>query len=444
MKKYFLYIVLTFGIYVFGFSQESNTTLLKLDFPIFDLPYQIDIMNTMGYGFFNSYTSPSMAQSLAISVNIFSAFHYGMSKFYDSSRMNLILRNIIFYGGTIFGDVLLGALPPFKFITFLHEEYHKSNYSKFGVYSFNNTYTFNDIIGGSMINMKDDDLKRFKEESSTDFVRQHAAGFEGENLLLDTLQKIKFFYGKESTFFTEFAFVPHYWIELIAMHIYLTNPSDPDGVGTDSPSWIYNLFRPNEPHNVKFINSLGIETYRNPVVEDFTDKELNYFKKVGYWQIVSYISPMMFGFRSLPLGNTDIRWNFSFRHFLTSFGTDITFKVFLNINKYNFVSTYHNYMNYDHIFPTIEIQMVDYPVKIDNFQMLLSPRIMIGIQPKGQEFFTSEAEFFGLIATRADFQINKHLFPYFEITAKTNGWVAGNEYLEKNAKFVLGMSTRFY
>ena len=443
MKKIIFFTLIIF-INAFGFSQETESPLLKLDFPLFDFPYQIDVMDTVGYGFFGSYTSPSMAQSLAISVNIFSAFHYGMSKFYNSSSMNPILRNLIFYSGTIFGDILLGALPPFKFITFMHEEYHKSIYSKFGVNSFNNTYTFSNIFGGGLENMKDDDLKRFKEESPPDFVRQDAAGFEGENLLIDTLQKDRFFYGKGSDFFTEFAFIPLYWIDLIAMHIYMTNPNDPDGNGTDSPSWVYNLFRPNEPHNVKIINSSGIETYRNPVVEDFTDQEREYFKKVGYWQIISYISPMMFGFRSLTLGNTGIRWNFSFRHFLTSFGTDISLMVLLNINKYNLVAIYHNSMNYDHIFPAIEIQMVDYPVKIGNIHIFLSPRIMIGIQPKGQEFFTSEAEFFGLIATRTDFQINKHLFPYLEITAKTNGWVAGNEYLEKNVKFILGMSARFY
>ena len=153
---------------------------------------------------------------------------------------------------------------------------------------------------------------------------------------------------------------------------------------------------------------------------------------------------MMFGFRSFQMRNTDIRWNFSFRHFLTSFGTDINFKIFLNLNKYNFIAAYHNYMNHEHIFPAIEIEMLDYPVRIGNLQIFLSPRIMIGVQPKGQDFFTSEAEFFGLIATRADFQINRHLLPYLEIKAKTDGWVAGNEYLEQNVKFVFGMSTRFY
>jgi hypothetical protein len=104
---------------------------------------------------------------------------------------------------------------------------------------------------------------------------------------------------------------------------------------------------------------------------------------------------------------------------------------------------YHNYQNYEHIFPAIEIEMVDYPINLKNISMYISPKIMVGIQPKGQVFFTSKAEFFGLLGSRIDFQITKHWFPYIEVMAKTNGWIAGNEFLEKNISVRLGVSARF-
>jgi hypothetical protein len=159
--------------------------------------------------------------------------------------------------------------------------------------------------------------------------------------------------------------------------------------------------------------------------------------------MVNYLSPMMFGFRSLPFGDTDIRWNFAFRHFLTSFGTDLSFEMLVNIEKFNFVAAYHNYQNYEHIFPAIEIEMVDYPVKVKNMNMYISPHIMAGIQPKQQGFRTSEAEFFGMIGSRADFQITRQWLPYIEVTAKTNGWIAGNEFMESNISTKLGISARF-
>ncbi|MDR2898204.1 MAG: hypothetical protein LBU99_05250, partial [Spirochaetaceae bacterium] len=107
MKKVLCVLVVIAGMCVGVFSEEIESPLLKLDFPLFDLPYQIEAGDAMGYGFFGSYTSPSMAQSLAIATDVFSAFHYGMGKFYDSSRMHPVFKNILFYGGTILGDILL-------------------------------------------------------------------------------------------------------------------------------------------------------------------------------------------------------------------------------------------------------------------------------------------------------------------------------------------------
>jgi hypothetical protein len=52
----------------FLFPQETSdvsgiyaSSQLKADFPLFDLPCQIDAMDTSGYGFFGSYTSPGIA-----------------------------------------------------------------------------------------------------------------------------------------------------------------------------------------------------------------------------------------------------------------------------------------------------------------------------------------------------------------------------------------------
>jgi hypothetical protein len=151
----------------------------------------------------------------------------------------------------------------------------------------------------------------------------------------------------------------------------------------------------------------------------------------------------MFNFKSLPWGETGARWNFAFRHFLTSFGTDLSCNIFFNIDKLNLVAIYHNYQNYKNIFPALEIEMIDYPINIKNLVIYFSPRIIIGVQPADQEFFTSKAEFFGLVGSRFDLQITKNWLPYFEVTAKTDGFVTGNEFLKANVSARLGISARF-
>jgi hypothetical protein len=106
--------------------------------------------------------------------------------------------------------------------------------------------------------------------------------------------------------------------------------------------------------------------------------------------------------------------------------------------------TWHNYQNYDHYFPAIEAELVDFPVRFTpQFGLLLSPRVLIGMQPKDQEFRTADPEFLGLIGLRVDFAVTKHFFPYLDFSAKTRGWVAGDEYLSGNVSVNLGVSARF-
>lgn len=439
---------------IFSFAQNKESTV-KLDLPLFDLPYQIDAMNTVGHGFFSSYSNPSMAQSLAVTVDIYSGFHYGMGKLYDKSNMKPVLKNIIFFGGTVLGDVFLGALPPIKCMTWTHEEYHRAVMSRYGVNSFNAAvYTFKSVIGGPVTRITDENLERFKRESPADFIRMHAAGFEAENLSLYNMQKNNFFYINKEKYFSELDLVPFHWITLIAQHSYIMNKesdwleveptiAEREVNGGDPISWVYDLFRPDEPYSARGVHSTGVGINRYRKFDDLTEHEQKYFKKVGYWQFASYISPMLFGFSNLPFGKSDMRWNFAFRHFLTSFGTDLSFNFFLKADKYNLVFNYHSYQNYANYFPAIEVEMIDFPINRNNFGMYLSPRIALGIQPKDQVFFTSEKDFFGLIGSRFDFRVAKNWFPYFEIVAKTKGWVAGNEYLGKNVSCRMGLSARF-
>jgi hypothetical protein len=105
---------------------------------------------------------------------------------------------------------------------------------------------------------------------------------------------------------------------------------------------------------------------------------------------------------------------------------------------------YHSYMNYEHYFPAVEAELVDFPVQFTpKFGLLLSPRVLLGIQPRDQEFMTADPEFFALAGCRVDFALSKYVFPYLDLSAKTDGWVAGNEFLERNISVKAGVSMRF-
>ena len=435
-------------------SAWNANPALKLDWPLFDLPYQVAAMDTVGHGFFSSYANPSMAQSLALSQSVYSSFHYGMKYFYDSNGFGM-LTNVIYYGGTALGNYVFGWMPGGD--GWLHEEYHRAVMSRFGVNSFNDMNLF--PIGASTIyvsKVNDSDLIRMKKENPYDFVRMHVAGIEGQYLLINNLQRDNFFYNQN--LLNEIV----YWLTTLNSHLYvLTSPSSEndaqtktmneketdmasrDFTGFDFNAWVYDLFKPHEPYEDRGAHpsGVGINRYRNS--SDLTDEELKYLKLHGNLQMLNYLSPMMFGIRTIPLGNSGFEGNFAIRHYLTSFGADIAANVFLKIKPFNMAFALHNYVNYRNYFPAIEAELVDYQVYIGKLGLYVSPRILIGMQPKDQVFKTGSPEFLGLFGLRIDFMASMHFLPYLDFTAKTDGWVAGNEYLSANASVRLGVSMRF-
>jgi hypothetical protein len=117
-----------------------------------------------------------------------------------------------------------------------------------------------------------------------------------------------------------------------------------------------------------------------------------------------------------------------------------------NTGSLNFAFSFHNYMNYHNWFFSLEGEMLDFPVSLtNNFSLLLSPRVMVGMQPAGQEFQTNKPAFFGLVGCRVDFdaKVLGVFQPWLEVAAKTDGWVAGNEYLDKNISFQAGFALNF-
>jgi len=209
-------------------------------------------------------------------------------------------------------------------------------------------------------------------------------------------------------------------------------------------NWGYELFHPNEPYAARGSHPSGDGSVARYIrFNQFSDDEMEYLLKHSYLSFLSYVSPLLFGFSSFPLGDSGLEGNFALRHYLTSFGTDISASVFLKKKPFNMAFTYHSYQNYQNYFPAIEAELVDYPFNIGKLEMFLSPRVLIGMQPKDQVFKTDSPEFLGLFGLRVDFMVHKNIFPYFDFTVKTDGWVAGNEYLDANAGVKLGVSMRF-
>ncbi|MDR2398737.1 MAG: hypothetical protein LBD74_08275 [Spirochaetaceae bacterium] len=451
-KIIFLSIFLPFAVF-----PQNNEPTIKLDLPLFDLPYQIDAMNTVGQGFFSSYANPSMAQSSALAMDLYSAFHFGVKALFDQWNFNDTLglwemKGLIQDISLLAGNLLLVYVPGGS--GWMHEEFHRAVMSRYTVNSFNDMNTF--PLGQEMVyvkSVKDEDLERFKAESPADFVRLPAAGIEGEYLLIDQLQRNSFFYNQGLRFHT------FYWLTTINAHGYISLSGNINGhdtldaqetdilsrdfTGMDMAAWVYDLFRPDEPYHKRGEHSTGIGIDRYRTTEDLTGEELDYLRAQKYWHIFNYISPMLLNINRIALGDTGMYGNFAFRHVLTSFGTDVALNMYVLKDRFNIVFVLHNYLNYKNYFPSIEVALVDFPLSSGSLKVYLSPRILVGMQPENQKFKTETPEFLGLAGCRIDLNISKFFLPYFDVTVKTDGWVTGSEFLEKNISIKTGISLRF-
>jgi hypothetical protein len=439
---------------------EQNKTYkepeLKIDFPIFSLPYQIDTMNSMGYGFFNTYSSLSMNQSIAVTMDVYSAMHYGLKKLNDSLDIPNIWKNIIYYSGTAAGILAFAYILPFGY-PWMQEEYTRSILSYYGVNSLNGVYS---LPGQAVTGFTDSALADFKAKAPYDFIRMNTAGMESYILFSDLMTRKYFFYDLD-----DLSFVPALITVLLNLGhagagfaqeggfqnldnniktMYKNDKGQTERAiaGFNTFNWVYELFRPDEPYTDRGQHPSGDgSAARYITYSQLTDAERQYLVKQGYLSYLNFVSPLLYGFKALPFG--DLKANFALRHYFTPFGTDICASVFLKKNHLNMIFTYHNYQNYENYFPALEAEMVDYPLNIGNLKMFFSPRLLIGMQPEGQEFKTASPEFLGLFGLRVDFMANNHIFPYIDFTAKTNGWIAGNEYLNANAGVHLGVSLRY-
>ncbi|MEO6904043.1 MAG: hypothetical protein ABI315_12985 [Bacteroidia bacterium] len=471
MKNRSIFIVL-FGIIPFNIYAQNTDTIkastLVFNIPVVDLPYQLDAAKTVNENkitiksFLKGYANPSMHQSLDLSTDLYTAAHFGIKKIFNiNSKTDFtdgrnLGKYILYFLSLVGSDVVLVYTPGFN--GWEHEEFHRAVMTRFQVNSFNDINNFPIGAGSANVShVKDDDLIKFKKESPKDFIRMPAAGIEGEYMLIEKLQRNNFFYNQN---------LPHQVLYLLSTYHaidyvrFCSQPKALNGVtdyfnsnektikvrdftGMDFSGWVYDLFKPNEPYAARGIHPSGIGIDRYIRASDLTSIELAYLKKQGDLQWLNAISPMLVGFKSIKLSKNELSGNFSIRNYLTSFGNDISCNIYLMNPNYKFIFVYHSYQNYNKSFPAIETQLIDFEKSIYNKSVYFSPRLILGMQPFNQDFKTKKSDFLGLVACKFEIKMNSFIHPFIELSVKSKGWIAGNEFLNSNTSCRFGIVSKF-
>jgi hypothetical protein len=462
---FFLFVIIVLPVRAQDTAGVVKPSLV-LKLPIINMPYQLDAAKTVNNGqvtfgsFFAGYANPSMNLTLNLSTDLYTSMHYGIDKIFKNdskaTRRQWSSGKKLGYMATLMTADFVTIYAP-GFDGWAHEEYHRAVMTRFHVNSFNDMNTF--PLGSeltSVNHVKDDDLVRFKSESPSDFIRMHVAGIEGEYLLIDELQKNNFYYNQN---------LPHellYVLSTLNSISYVQICADPkeadpttdelneielnveqrDFTGLDFLGWTYDLFRPDEPYPNRGTHPSGVGIDRYIKTTDLTAEELKYLKKQGQLQRINLASPMLVGFRKIRLSSNGLYGNFAMHHLLTSFGNDISCIVYLMNPQAKMLFAFHSYHNYNRSYPGVEVQITDYETTLGAQHFFITPRILLGAQPDNQKFKTNKSDFLGLVECRVEHLSKSVIHPYIELSAKSAGWVAGNEFLNSSFSCRVGIMSR--
>ena len=348
-------------------------------------------------------TFPSMEQSLELSNDFYKLGHWGLlSAWGDETIARRVLGGISVAAFDVFSIWLPGGMG------WLHEEWHRAVMSRRDVESFNDIYKFD--IGSELIavsHVLDEDLVRFKAEHPAEFVRLPAAGMEAEAEQNFALERENFF--RDSRLFIQ----PLLAINYVSIALYMrtcasteadastdeSNIADGadvakrDFTGLDCDGWVYDLHRPREPYADRGVHpsGVGIDRYRR--FSDLTATERSFLRLQAGLSLLNFVDPQLFGLRrfsvSDPFGGGELHFNASLRHHLTSFGYTVDLNVLLQRSPYDLVFIIHNYLNDQLYLPGVELELSRFPLALGGAILHVSPRLLLWLQPRAQEFFTS-------------------------------------------------------
>ncbi len=425
IRKFLLFcIFIILNLHVF--SQDTIKQLYYFE-PI-DYPYirhSIDLYN------YQYLLSPSMSQSLKTTESFYNFVYYWHSKINWNKlfkhKLLAYLANLSSYFAIEIGLTYL----PFG-DSWLHEEYHRSLLTYYGIASHDQVYDFplfSQLI--SVNNVTDRALIDFKRKHPQDFVRISEAGIEGEYMLIKQLQKRSIFLNQNIPYWLSELNITLNVISYVFMchtdqAINITNESnqhepeikDRDFIGLDFTAWAYDLFNPDTPYTARGLHPYGngIDRYIKP---NDLDPEAYYFlKRQGYLQFINLASPFLIGINEIKLNN-NINFNFALHHYLTSFGYTINNQIFIK-SRDNFLFDFYLFRNKNLWLPGFGLEIYKHKIK-NNF---ITYKTFLAFEPSNLRYF--DQSFIPAAQLSLQFEHFYHSFGfYIGLDFKSKGWVPG-------------------
>lgn len=444
MKKLFLILCCLFPLVLFSIDEEVERTPLTV--PLVDVPF-----NFAGRG----YSFPSMQQSLNLSKDFYQLGHYAIEEALSGKKRWIrILTEIGF-------DVFSTWLPLGN--GWMHEEWHRAVLSRRNFASYNDFYNFpifSNIIAVSHV--QDADLIALKRDHPAEQVRLQSAGMEAEWEQNFRFEKEKFF-DRDPTDHLGIIILNDIGSSFYLFHCAgsssdettnIQNSQDGSNIpkrdftGLDCNGWVYDLFRPDEPYAARGIHPSGVGINRYRKWSDLNGDEQNFLKLTAGLSLLNFLDPNLARFNRFhgtsPFSGDPLEWSTMVRALPTSFGVAVDGNLFWKEGVTNLILILHSYLSPKQYFPGLEVELYRYPLTLFGENENITLRGMAWLQPKKQRFDSKAGTLGGLAGLRFGHAFSKTFEAFLEVEGKSEGWVAGNVYLDSNLSTRAGLITYLY
>jgi len=226
-----------------------------------------------------------------------------------------------------------------------------------------------------------------------------------------------------------------------------SNVAKRDFTGLDCTGWDYDLHRPFEPYVARGVHPSGVGINRYRKWSDLNQSEKDYLQMQTGLSLLNFVDPFLIGFNGFKgvdsQSGEPFLWNITLRHHLASFGHVINVNFFLKTKEKNILVVLHRYFNGSRDYPGLDVSVLRYPLTTGPHPIKLSTTVSGWMQPEDQLFTSDTGTPGGLINLRTAYGVSEDVEPYLELETKSEGWVAGNVYLDANFSARTGLVVTF-
>ncbi|MHB1276934.1 MAG: hypothetical protein ACYC1Q_00890 [Bacteroidia bacterium] len=426
-------------------AQDSTTYELQLRVPLLDLPQNSQL----------PHKAPSMNQALEGSNDVYELGFWGIDHLGDKlfKVKNKPQTNTRKYGNLAFKYALglgfskYGSELPIPLGVWGHEEFHRSVLGVNGVASENGNWLFS-RWDGTVYGIADSTLSGLKKTNPDQLLYSYVAGVQYE-IALNEKATLNDFYSKRTLNKTALLlynahYVYNYFkfsasafsdsVKVLAPPHESTDPSKRDYAGADLTAWAYDMFNPQLPYETRdsFPNGEGVN--RRIGFSDLSPEAQSYLKKQKNLSLLNFLNPAIFFVNRIRV-NEQLAFNLFTQYAPTHFGNDIAVFLPVKYKQFDLLLDLHRYSNRAEQGTGVGLGIYNYKL---NDKLKSSVKVNIWNQPKA--FDGTDKTFGGCLSLSSEYRIKNNFSAYANLSAKTEGWMLGNPYLDKNLSMQVGVT----